>query len=126
MDFMTVSVNGDDLKRQQEENRRKIELEEEERKLEETLEYQRQIESEAKQKHLAEQLKKANNQTDLKKVTEGLDDAHPESSPADIGANEHTIASMQVLHYRLCVCGMRFPSSLPSCICRDHMKNFFD
>ncbi|KAL3528300.1 hypothetical protein ACH5RR_007622 [Cinchona calisaya] len=50
--------NGDTLKQEEEEFRRRIELEAEERKLEETLEYQRRIENEAKQKHLAEQHKK--------------------------------------------------------------------
>ncbi|XP_024045653.1 uncharacterized protein LOC18048599 isoform X2 [Citrus clementina] len=54
-----VSANGDDLKLQEEEFRRKIELEAEERKLEETLAYQRRIENEAKLKHLAEQSKKS-------------------------------------------------------------------
>ncbi|XP_043704226.1 uncharacterized protein LOC122654281 isoform X2 [Telopea speciosissima] len=56
---IAVSANSDDLRQQEEEFRRKIELEAEERKLEETLEYQRRIENEAKQKHLAEQHKKA-------------------------------------------------------------------
>lgn len=56
---IAVSVCVDDLKQQQEEFKRKIELEAEERKLEETLEYQRRIENEAKQRHLAEQLKKS-------------------------------------------------------------------
>lgn len=50
--------NGDTLKQEEEDFRRRIELEAEERKLEETLEYQRRIENEAKQKHLAEQHKK--------------------------------------------------------------------
>ncbi|XP_068651792.1 uncharacterized protein [Aristolochia californica] len=53
------SSSTDNLKQEEEEIRRKIELEAEERKLEETLEYQRRIEDEAKQKHLAEQHKKA-------------------------------------------------------------------
>ncbi|XP_057952027.1 uncharacterized protein LOC131146434 [Malania oleifera] len=57
---VVISVGSDDLKQQEEEYRRKIELEAEERKLEETLEYQRRIEHEAKQKHLAELHKKTN------------------------------------------------------------------
>ncbi|XP_042509896.1 uncharacterized protein LOC122085504 [Macadamia integrifolia] len=56
---IAISVSSDDLRQQEEEFRRIIELEAEERKLEETLEYQRRIENEAKQKHLAEQHKKA-------------------------------------------------------------------
>lgn len=57
-DFEYVGVvNGEDIKQQEEEYRRKIELEEDARKLEETLEYQRRIENEAK--HLAEQQKRA-------------------------------------------------------------------
>lgn len=54
-----VSMNGDDLRLQEEEFRRRVELEAEERKLEETLEYQRRIENEAKLKHLAEQHRKS-------------------------------------------------------------------
>lgn len=80
-----LSVDGDNLKQQEEEVRRKIELEAEERKLEETLEYQRRIENEAKLKHLAEQQHKKSNQTFPDTVTElpcdvylesGADDAH--------------------------------------------------
>ena len=93
-----VSVNADDLKRQEEELRRKIELEAEERKLEETLEYQRRIEDEAKQKHLAEQLKKAN-QTYLEKVTEELDDLRLESGPIDLSVHEQLKPSIQVFIY---------------------------
>ncbi|KAL8140761.1 hypothetical protein V2J09_006782 [Rumex salicifolius] len=52
---MLITDSDDELKKIEEDFRRKIELEEEERKLEETLEYQRRIENEAKQKHLAEQ-----------------------------------------------------------------------
>ncbi|KAF2316004.1 hypothetical protein GH714_040799 [Hevea brasiliensis] len=78
------SVSGEDLKQQEEECRRKIELEAEERKLEETLEYQRRIENEAKLKHLAEQQHKKSNQTFPEKVAGlpdnylecGADDAH--------------------------------------------------
>lgn len=70
-DSEVVSVNSDDLKLQEEELRRKIELEEEERKLEETLEYQRRIENEAKQKHLAEQNKKST-RTYLENVTDNF------------------------------------------------------
>ncbi|XP_015579618.1 uncharacterized protein LOC8258164 isoform X1 [Ricinus communis] len=62
------SMNGDDMKQQEEEFRRIIELEEEERKLEETLEYQRRIENEAKLKHLAEQQFKKCNSTFQEKV----------------------------------------------------------
>ncbi|XP_057988457.1 uncharacterized protein LOC110654340 isoform X2 [Hevea brasiliensis] len=78
------SVSCEDLKQQEEECRRKIELEAEERKLEETLEYQRRIENEAKLKHLAEQQHKKSNQTFPEKVAGlpdnylecGADDAH--------------------------------------------------
>ncbi|XP_026665882.1 uncharacterized protein LOC103721233 isoform X2 [Phoenix dactylifera] len=52
-------INGDHLKKKEEEFRCRVELEAEERKLEETLEYQRRIEDEAKKKHLAEQFKNA-------------------------------------------------------------------
>ncbi|KAL5976677.1 hypothetical protein ACLOJK_021010 [Asimina triloba] len=68
---LAVTVNSDELKQQEEEFRRKIELEAEERKLEETLEYQRRIENEAKQKHLAEQNKKASGIC-LENIVEGL------------------------------------------------------
>ncbi|XP_038725297.1 uncharacterized protein LOC120016543 isoform X2 [Tripterygium wilfordii] len=71
-------VNDDDLKQQEEEFRRKIELEAEERKLEETLEYQRQIENEAKEKHLAEQFKKITQKVPVKGA-EGLCDSHSAS-----------------------------------------------
>ncbi|XVF09167.1 hypothetical protein REPUB_Repub07fG0068300 [Reevesia pubescens] len=83
LDSEVVSVNGDDLKQQEEEFRRKIELEAEERKLEETLEYQRRIENEAKQKHLAEQNKKTN-QTYAEKAADGLHDAYLEAGDLDI------------------------------------------
>ncbi|XP_068647047.1 uncharacterized protein [Aristolochia californica] len=53
--YSVFSASMDNLKQQEEECRRKIELEAEERKLEETLEYQRRIEDDAKRKHLAEQ-----------------------------------------------------------------------
>lgn len=66
-------MKSDDLKRQEEEHRLKIELEEEERKLEETLEYQRRIENEAKLKHLAEQQHKKSGRTLPEKVA-GLPD----------------------------------------------------
>ncbi|TYI90186.1 hypothetical protein E1A91_D03G103500v1 [Gossypium mustelinum] len=78
-----VSVNSDDLKQQEEELRRKIELEAEERKLEETLEYQRRIENVAKQKHLAEQNKKTN-QAYAKNARDGLHDAYLEVGDLDI------------------------------------------
>lgn len=68
-------MNGDDLKLQEEEFRRKIELEAEERKLEETLEYQRRMENEAKLKHLAEQNKRSA-QTFPEKLTEGVCDVY--------------------------------------------------
>lgn len=61
-------MNHDDLKEQEEEMRRKIELEAEERKLEETLEYQRQIENEAKKRQLAEQQKKSTTSLKLGQV----------------------------------------------------------
>ncbi|XP_050220988.1 uncharacterized protein LOC126671275 [Mercurialis annua] len=69
-------VNGDDMKQQEEEFKRKIELEEEERKLEETLEYQRQIENEAKLKHLAEQQFKKFNQGFPDKVANKMHDVY--------------------------------------------------
>lgn len=71
-------MNGDDLKQQEEEFRRKIELEAEERKLEETLEYQRRIENEAKMKHLAEQQYKKSNRTFPEKVAGGQHDSNLE------------------------------------------------
>ncbi|KAK0588126.1 hypothetical protein LWI29_034754 [Acer saccharum] len=77
-----VSVNGDELRLQEEEFRRKIELEAEERKLEETLEYQRRIENEAKLKHLAEQHRRSI-QTFSEKVADG---AHNDN--LDNGAND--------------------------------------
>lgn len=83
LDSEVVSVNSDDLKQQEEEFRRKIELEAEERKLEETLEYQRRIENEAKQKHLAEQHKKTN-QVFEEIAANGLRDAYWEASDLDI------------------------------------------
>ncbi|OWM65342.1 hypothetical protein CDL15_Pgr008932 [Punica granatum] len=66
-------MNPDELKEQEEELRRRMELEAEERKLEETLEYQRRIENEAKQRQLAEQQKK-HTQAQLEKPTEGFSD----------------------------------------------------
>ncbi|GKV14151.1 hypothetical protein SLEP1_g25062 [Rubroshorea leprosula] len=86
-DSEVVSVNGDDLKLQEEEFRRKIELEEEERKLEETLEYQRRIENEAKQKHLAEQHKKSS-QTFLDNEADKLHDCHLESGADHLNIQE--------------------------------------
>ncbi|CAN0903480.1 hypothetical protein LINGRAHAP2_LOCUS22584 [Linum grandiflorum] len=68
------SSNGVDLRQQEEEFRRKIELEEEERKLEETLEFQRRIENEAKLKHLAEQQNKRAYKTFPDNVVEGQRD----------------------------------------------------
>ncbi|GMJ04970.1 hypothetical protein like AT3G47890 [Hibiscus trionum] len=78
-----VSVNSDDLKQQEEEFRRKMELEAEERKLEETLEYQRQIENEAKLKHLAEQNKR-NIQAYVEKANNGLHDACLDAGNLDV------------------------------------------
>ncbi|GAV66724.1 UCH domain-containing protein/DUF629 domain-containing protein/DUF627 domain-containing protein [Cephalotus follicularis] len=78
-----ISANGDDLKQQEEEFRRRIELEAEERKLQETLEYQRRIENEAKQKHLAEQHKKSG-QTFGVKVAEGLHESYLELNSDDL------------------------------------------
>ncbi|XVE54864.1 hypothetical protein DITRI_Ditri03aG0116900 [Diplodiscus trichospermus] len=83
LDSEVVSVNGDDLKLQEEEFRRKIDLEAEERKLEETLEYQRRIENEAKQRHLAEQHKKTN-LAFAQKAADGLHDAYLEAGDLDI------------------------------------------
>ncbi|XVF50204.1 hypothetical protein PTKIN_Ptkin04bG0077300 [Pterospermum kingtungense] len=74
LDSEGVSMTSDDLRQQEAEFRRKIELEAEERKLEETLEYQRRIENEAKQKHLAEQNKKTN-QAFTEKAADGLLDS---------------------------------------------------
>ncbi|KAK3440086.1 hypothetical protein EUGRSUZ_B00398 [Eucalyptus grandis] len=79
-------MNDDDLKEQEEEMRRKIELEAEERKLEETLEYQRRIENEAKQRQLAEQQKKFTS-TSLK-LGQGDPDVTSESQADDQYAHE--------------------------------------
>ncbi|KAM1026094.1 hypothetical protein ACFX13_039776 [Malus domestica] len=92
---LVISVNGNDLKQQEEECKRRIELEEEERKLEETLEYQRQIEKEAKQKHLAEQNKKST-QWHPEKVVEGLDDVNLESCANGQDVNEPFKLSVQL------------------------------
>ncbi|KAK8587419.1 hypothetical protein V6N13_086406 [Hibiscus sabdariffa] len=83
LDSEVVSVNSDDLKQQEEEFRRKIELEAEERKLEETLEYQRQIENEARQKHLAEQNKRTF-QAYAEKAADGLHDACLDAGNLDV------------------------------------------
>ncbi|CAN1266008.1 Inactive ubiquitin carboxyl-terminal hydrolase 54 [Linum perenne] len=72
--------NGLDLRQQEEEFRRKIELEEEERKLEETLEFQRRIENEAKLKHLAEQQHKRAYKSFEDNITEGQCDASLEQA----------------------------------------------
>ena len=77
-------MNGDELRLQEEEFRRKIELEAEERKLEETLEYQRRIENDAKLKHLAEQHRRSI-QTFSEKVADG---AHNDNDNLDNGAND--------------------------------------
>lgn len=90
---IVVTVNGDELKQQEEELRR-IELEEEERKLEETLEYQRRIENEAKQKLLAEQQKKAT-QAYSEKVADGQHDGYLEFSSVGLGVHEQFKPSMQ-------------------------------
>ncbi|PON86059.1 Zinc finger, C2H [Trema orientale] len=91
---IVVSVNGDDLKQQEEELKRRIELEAEERKLEETLEFQRRMENEAKQKLLAEQHRKAT-QTYHEKVAEGMLDANLESGSVDLVGHEQFKPSMQ-------------------------------
>ncbi|XWS48080.1 hypothetical protein CRYUN_Cryun13aG0041900 [Craigia yunnanensis] len=83
LDSEVVSTISADLKQQEEEFRRKIELEAEERKLKETLEYQRRIENEAKQKHLAE-LNKKTNQAYGEKAADGLHDAYLEAGDLDI------------------------------------------
>ncbi|KHG14770.1 Inactive ubiquitin carboxyl-terminal hydrolase 54 [Gossypium arboreum] len=83
LDSKVVSVNNDDLKQQEEEFRRKIELEEEERMLEETLEYQRWIENGAKPKHLAEQNTRTI-QTHAEKAVDGLHDACLDAGNLDI------------------------------------------
>ncbi|KAJ4836507.1 hypothetical protein Tsubulata_036210 [Turnera subulata] len=79
-----LSVNGGDLKDEEEEFRRKIQLEAEERKLEETLEYQRRIENEAKLKHLAEQQQKKSYQTFPDKLTGGVPDVFLESGGDEV------------------------------------------
>ncbi|KAE8674698.1 hypothetical protein F3Y22_tig00111721pilonHSYRG00032 [Hibiscus syriacus] len=78
-----VSLDSNDLKQQEEELRRKIELEAEEKKLEETLEYQRRIENEAKQKQLAKQNKKSN-QAYAKNAAHSLHGAYLETGDLDI------------------------------------------
>ncbi|XP_022727644.1 uncharacterized protein LOC111283379 isoform X3 [Durio zibethinus] len=83
LDSEVVSVNSDNLKQQEEEFKRKIELEAEERKLQETLEYQRQVENEAKLKHLAEQNKKTN-QAYAEKEADRLHDTYLETGDLDI------------------------------------------
>ncbi|MBA0559512.1 hypothetical protein Golob_016472, partial [Gossypium lobatum] len=83
LDSKVLSVNNDDLKQQEEEFRRKIELEEEERMLEETLEYQRWIENGAKPKHLAEQNTRTI-QTHAEKAVDGLHDACLDDGNLDI------------------------------------------
>ncbi|TYH42024.1 hypothetical protein ES332_D11G034800v1 [Gossypium tomentosum] len=83
LDSKVVSVNNDDLKQQEEEFRRKIELEEEERMLEETLEYQRWIENGAKPKHLAER-NTITIQTHAEKAVDGLHDACLDDGNLDI------------------------------------------
>lgn len=93
LDSEVVSVTSDDLKLQEEEFRRKIELEAEERKLEETLEYQRRIENEAKQKHLAEQNKKTN-QAYTEKATDVLLDTCLEAGDLDIQENSALMNSV--------------------------------
>ena len=103
---LVVSVNGDDLKQQEEESRRRIELEEEERKLEETLEYQRQIEKEAKQKQLAEQSKKST-QTHPDKMAEKVQDVNLEPCANDQDMHEPLKPYVQVSVFTLC----------PTCLC---------
>ncbi|KAM6579460.1 hypothetical protein CsatA_003234 [Cannabis sativa] len=87
-----VSVDGDSIKQQEEELRRRIELEAEERKLEETLEFQRRMENEAKQRHLAEQHKK---ETYHEKVEEAIHDASLKFDSVDLDASEQSKPSMQ-------------------------------
>lgn len=91
---VVVSVNANDLKQQEEEFRRKIELEAEERKLEETLEYQRRIENEAKQKHLAEQHKKFNQLVSLE--THGVHHVYFEGSADTLDMQEQFKSATQV------------------------------
>ncbi|XWS37423.1 hypothetical protein CRYUN_Cryun19dG0041800 [Craigia yunnanensis] len=95
LDSEVVSVNGDDLKLQEQEFRRKIELQAEERMLEETLEHQRRIENEAKQKDLAEQHKKIN-QAFAEKVANEFHDAYLESGDLDI--QEHLAIRNKVVN----------------------------
>lgn len=90
---VVVSVNANDLKQQEEEFRRKIELEAEERKLEETLEYQRRIENEAKQKHLAEQHKKFNQLVSLE--THGVHHVYFEGSADTLDMQEQFKSATQ-------------------------------
>ncbi|KAK7291674.1 hypothetical protein RIF29_07003 [Crotalaria pallida] len=90
----TVAVNVEDLERQEEEFRRKIELEEEEKKLEETLEFQRRIENEAKQKHLAEQQKKSSG-TYLEELVDKLQDVQLEAVADGLDVHEHARPHIQ-------------------------------
>ncbi|KAL5814025.1 hypothetical protein ACOSQ4_024666 [Xanthoceras sorbifolium] len=101
----TVCGNGDDLRLQEEEFRRKIELEAEERKLEETLEYQRRIENEAKLKHLAEQHRRSV-QTFSEKVAEGAHNDYLDHSANDLYVHESSKPSTQLLLMN------EFPSNL--------------
>ncbi|XP_022135262.1 uncharacterized protein LOC111007268 isoform X2 [Momordica charantia] len=86
---IAVFENGNALRLQEEEFRRKIELEADERKLEETLEYQRRIENEAKQKHLAELQKKSAQTNPEKKVAVAIHDNLLGLVPDVEGADEH-------------------------------------
>lgn len=93
---IAVFENGDALRLQEEEFRRKIELEADERKLEETLEYQRRIENEAKQKHLAELQKKSAQTNPEKKVAVAIHDNLLGLVPDVEGADEHFKLSVVV------------------------------
>lgn len=102
------SLNGEDLKQEDEEFRRRVELEALERKLEETLEYQRRIEKEAKQKHLAEQHKKSSC-THPEKLDDGpLNDVYLERGPVDSGVQEQSKPFVQVFGCDLIVLCMMF------------------
>lgn len=89
------SVLANELKEQEEELRRRMELEAVERKLEETLEYQRQIEDEAKQRQFAEQQKKLD-QTQLGKTSDGFSDVLREPSADDHNKTQQLKLSSQV------------------------------
>lgn len=121
---IAVFENGDALRLQEEEFRRKIELEADERKLEETLEYQRRIENEAKQKHLAE-LQKKSAQTNLEKnLAVAVHDNLIGLVPNVEGADEYLKPSVvvNVLYFVILspFCYLNEIMELPSSTCIQH------